>query len=133
MERTWVDLLISQMYRHASARPLGPPSSDGQAAVLELRVRGRPIRVLVAVYDGPDEPPHLPRWIDRLVSEYLGGWDELRRIGVTRIDLWIPHGLVDVFQSGAPESVRGVSIALRDIQDLRLPMEDVETATHSVI
>ncbi len=133
MERTWVDLLISQMYRHASARPLGPPSSDGQAAVLELKVRGRPIRVLVAVYDGPDEPSHLPRWIDRLVSEYLGGWAELRRIGVTRIDLWIPHGLLDAFQSGAPESVRGISIALRDIQDLQLPMEDVETATRSVI
>lgn len=133
MERTWVDLLISQMYRHASARPLGPPSSDGQAAVLELRVRGRPIRVLVAVYDGPDEPSHLPRWIDRLISEYLGGWDELRGLGVTRIDLWIPHGLVDAFQSGAPESVRGVSIALRDIQDLQLPMESVETATRSVV
>ncbi|RLG42301.1 MAG: hypothetical protein DRO01_01470 [Thermoproteota archaeon] len=133
MERTWVDLLISQMYRHASARPLGPPSSDGQAAVLELRVRGRPIRVLVAVYDGPDEPSYLPRWIDRLVSDYLGGWAELRRIGVTRIDLWIPHGLVDAFQSRAPESVRGISIALRDIQDLQLPMEDVETATRSVV
>jgi len=133
MERTWVDHLVSQMYRHASARPLGPPSPDGLASALELMVRGRPIRILVAVYDGPDEPSHLPRWVDELVSEYLGGWDRLREMGISRIDVWIPHGLVEAFQSDVPESVGGVSVILRDMQELNLPMEEVETATRSVV
>ncbi len=133
MERTWVDHLVSQMYRHASARPLGPPSPDGLASALELRVRGRAIRILVAVYDGPEESSHLPRWVDELVSDYLGGWDRLMEMGISRIDLWIPPELFERFQAEVPESFRGVSIVLRNTQELNLPMEDVETATRSVV
>lgn len=133
MESTWADFLMDSRYRHAGGRVIRRPSPDGMSMLVELRSPRGPIRVLVAVYDGDDDPRYLPRWLNDLVDDYVGGWEEFRRLGISRIDVWLPHGIYEIFVREAPEEVRGVPISLQDLQDLRLPLESVEGASRSFI